>query len=104
MLRNRTLKSILEDPMIAEIAVDAISMWDLSKEDLYNWTLQEIADQKGWCNLERGFTRLFDIASRGKYYYKLYSEEECVDAPQKRNTNIVFFPSDDSSADHRPFI
>ncbi len=104
MLRNRTLKSILEDPMIAEIAVDAISMWDLSKEDFYNWTLQEIADQKGWCNLERGFTRLFDIASRGKYYYKLYSEEECVDAPQKRNTNIVFFPSDDSSADHRPFI
>ncbi|MCR4590048.1 MAG: alpha/beta hydrolase [Lachnospiraceae bacterium] len=104
MFENKTLKSILEDPVIAEISVDAISKWDLSKEDFYNWTLQEIGEKKGWWNLERGFTRLFDIASRGKYYFKLYSEEEFVNAPQKKNTNIVFFPSDDPSADNRPFV
>ncbi|MCR5178037.1 MAG: alpha/beta hydrolase [Lachnospiraceae bacterium] len=103
-MKDRTLKSLLEDPMIAEISEDAISKWDLSKEDFYDWTLQEIADKKGWGNLERGFTRLFDIASRGKYYYKLYSEEECAGAPQKSNTNFVFFPSDESAADNRPFI
>ena len=47
-MKDRTLKSLLEDPMIAEISEDAISKWDLSKEDFYDWTLQEIADKKGW--------------------------------------------------------
>ncbi len=104
MMKDRTLKSLLEDPLIAEISEDAISKWDLSKEDFYHWTLQEIADRKGWANLERGFTRLFEVASRGKYYYRLYSEEECVGAPRKKNTNFVYFPSDDAAADSRPFI
>ena len=103
-MKNRTLKSLLEDPLIAEIAPDAISKMDLSKEEYYNWTLQEIADKMGWRSLERGFSRLFEIAERGKYYYKLYSEEECINDPSKKNVNFVFFPSDDSKADQRPFI
>ncbi len=44
MLKDRTLKSILEDPAIADIAPDAISKWDLSKEEFYHWTLREMAD------------------------------------------------------------
>ncbi len=104
MLKDRTLKSILEDPAIAAIAPDAISKRDLSVEEFYNWTLQEIADRMGWRNLERGFTRLFKAAESGDYYYKLYSEEECADAPEKSNANIVWLPSDEPAADGRPFI
>ncbi len=103
-LKERTLKSILEDPLISEISEDAISKWDLSKEDFYNWTLQEIADKKGWRILERGFNRLFDAASKGKYYYSLYSEDECADAPEKKSRNIVFLPSQDPNAGEKPFI
>lgn len=103
-MKNRTLKSILEDPIIAKIAPDAITKWDLSKEDFYNWTLQEIADKMGWKNPERGFSRLFKLASRGEYCYSLYSEDECVDAPEKKNVNIVHFPSESAEADQRPFI
>ncbi|MCR5596362.1 MAG: alpha/beta hydrolase [Lachnospiraceae bacterium] len=104
MLKDRTLRSILEDPMISDIAVDAISKWDLSKEEFYDWTLEEISEKMGWSNLERGFGRLFDVASHGNYYFGLYSEEECADAPEKIGRNIVFLPSEDPEADNRPFI
>lgn len=36
MLKDKTLKSILENPMIADIAPDAIKGWDLSKEEFYH--------------------------------------------------------------------
>ncbi len=104
MLKDRTLKSILEDPVLADIAPDAISKRDLSVEEFYNWTLQEIADRMGWRSLERGFARLYKAAARGDYYNKLYSPEECADAPEKENTNFVYFPSDNPVADSRPFI
>jgi len=48
MLKDKTLKSILENPMIADIAPDAIKGWDLSKEEFYHWTLKEIADKMGF--------------------------------------------------------
>ena len=48
MLNNKTLKEVLEDPRLAKIAPDAISKWDLSAEEFYNWTLQEINDKMGW--------------------------------------------------------
>lgn len=101
---NRTLKELLESPVISEIAPDAISKWDLSKEEFYNWTLQEIKDKMGWKTLAKGFTGLFDVANKGSYYYKLYSEEECADYPAKRNANIVYFPCDDAQANQKPFI
>lgn len=103
MLKDKTLKTILEDPAIADIAPDAISKWDLSKEEFYHWTLQEIADKMGWRILERGFTRLFE-AAQGEYYYQLYTEAECQADPAKRGRNIVWFPSTDKKADQRPFI
>ena len=103
MLMNKTLKALLEDPSIAEIAPDAISKWDLSKEEFYQWTLQEIADRMGWRVLERGFTRLFE-AAQGAYYYHLYTDEECQAVPAKKGRNIVWFPACDQAADDRPFI
>ena len=102
-LRDRTLKTLLEDPAIADIAPEAISKWDLSKEPFYLWTLKEMADKMGWQNLERGFARLLR-AAQTDYFFPLYSEEECQNAPEKRNRNLVYFPSDDPSADGRPFI
>ncbi len=104
MLMEKTLGEILEDPRIAQIAPDAISKWDLSKEEFYNWTLREIAEKMGWGILEFGFTRLFEIADRGQYYYPLYSAEECKEAPEKVGRNIVYFPSDSAGSADRPFI
>lgn len=103
MLKDRTLKSILEDPAIADIAPDAISKWDLSKEEFYHWTLREMADKMGWRNLERGLARLLK-AAQGKYYYRLYSDSECAGAPAKKSASLVWFPSDRPEADQRPFI
>ena len=103
MLMNKTLKALLEDPAIADIAPDAISKRDLSKEDFYHWTLQEIADNMGWRVLERGFARLFE-AAQGAYYYRLYSDEECAQDAAKVGRNIVWFPSADKAADNRPYI
>ena len=104
MLLDRTLKSLLEEPSIADIAPDAISNWGLSEKDFYDWTLGEIADKMGWRFLERGFTRLFKAAASGNYYYKLYSEEERENDPEKERPSLVWFPSDDAAADDKPYI
>lgn len=104
MLKDKTLKEILENPLIAEIAPDAIKRWDLSQEEFYHWSLQEIADKMGWRSLEKGFRKLYEVAESGEYYFKLYSEEECKDSPEKENVNIVYFPSEDTEASERPFI
>ena len=104
MLMNKTLKEILENPIIAEIAPDAIRGRDLSREEFYHWTLQEIADKMGWRTLEKGFTKLLDVAAQGGYYFSLYSEEECLEVPSRKGTNLVYFPSEDVAADDRPFI
>ncbi|MBQ6094522.1 MAG: alpha/beta hydrolase [Lachnospiraceae bacterium] len=104
MLNNKTLKEVLEDPRLAKIAPDAISKWDLSAEEFYNWTLQEINDKMGWGSLEFGFTRLFEIADRGEYYFPLYTAEECQEDPEKVGRNIVYIPSDSEGAGERPYI
>ena len=104
MLEDRTLKEMLENPAIAEIAPDAISKWDLSKEDFYHWTLGEIAEKMGWRTLGLGFERLLRAAGQGEYCFRLYKKEECEGAPQKENASVVWFPSDDPAADGRPFI
>ena len=104
MFMDRTLKEMLENPAIAEIAPDAIRRWDLRGEAFYNKTLQEIADEMGWRSLERGFTRLYEAAKQGKYYFPLYSESECAEVPPRKGTNLVRFLSDDAAADSRPFI
>lgn len=104
MLKTKTLKELLENPLIAEIAPDAIKNWDLTKEDFYGWTLQELAEKKGWRTQEKSFARLYEAAAEGKYYYKLYSEAECSQEPAKANVNMVYFPSRDKAADDRPWM
>ena len=102
-MKNRTLGSLLQETSIAQIAPDAIRNRDLSKEEFYHWTLQEIADKMGWRCLERSFTRLFK-AAEGEYYYPLYSDQECEQEPAKKGTNIVYLPCANKAADERPFI
>ena len=104
MLKDRTLKSLLEDPLIADIAPDAISKMDLSKEEYYSWTLREIADRMGWRSLERGFSALLADAARGNWFYQLYSEEEIQSVPSRESASMVYFPSSEPSAENRPFI
>lgn len=104
MIMNKTLKELLTDPLIKDIAPDAISKWDLSKEEFYNWTLREISDKMGWKVLKSGFETLFKNAGRGNYYYKLYSKDEYGKHPGADNANFVYFPSDDEKAKERPFI
>lgn len=104
MLKDKTLRELLENPVIAAIAPDAIKGRDLSEEEFYDWTLQQIADEMGWRSLEKGFTKLFEVAEKGDYYYKLYSEEECKESPTRENANFVYFPSKDAGAGERPYI
>ncbi|MCR5733673.1 MAG: alpha/beta hydrolase [Lachnospiraceae bacterium] len=99
-----TLKSLLEDPLIKDIAADAIKEWDLSKEEFYDWTLGEIAQKVGWGNPGRGLERLFEAALQGQYCYRLYSDDEIKKAPEKEHVSIVHFPSDDASAGDKPYI
>lgn len=101
---DRTLGSLLEDPLISQIAPDAIRGRDLKPEEFYNWTLRKISDEMHWSNLERGFTRLLEAAKRGQYYYSLYSAEECEKEPSRCGVNLVRLPSDDPAADNRPYI
>ena len=97
MLKDRTLKSLLEDPMIADIAPEAISKMDLSKEEYYSWTLREIADRMGWRSLERGFSALLANAARGNWFYQLYSEDEIKSVPSRESASMVYFPSPEPS-------
>ena len=103
MYMNKTLRELLEDPAIADIAPDAISKRDLSKEPFYHWTLEQISGRMGWNVLNRGFMSLFE-AARGEYYYKLYSEEERRAVPSRESASLVRFPSGDPAADSRPFV
>ena len=103
-LGDRTLRSMLTDPLIADIAEDAISKWNLSKEEFYNWTLDEIGDKMGWRCLERSFTRLFAAARTGNYYFKLYDEKERLADTSRENVNFVYLPSDKEGAGDKPFI
>lgn len=74
---NKTLKELLENPLLKGLGQDAISKRDLSKEEFYTWTTQEIGEKIGWNDVGYGLERLYEIANRGKFIYKLYSEEEC---------------------------
>ena len=103
MLKNRTLQSLLEDPIIADIAPHAVTNRDLSREEFYHWPLAEVAEKTGWRGLERGFARLLE-AARGEYFFRLYTPEEYTDQPAKKNASLVYFPSDDAAADGRPFV
>ena len=73
----KTLKEILENPVIKDIAPNAISKWDLSKEEFYNWSLNEISTKMGWECIKSGLETLLKNAEGGNYYFNLYSLITC---------------------------
>ena len=101
---RKTLKELLTDPLIAKIAPDAIRFMDLSKEDLWEKSLEQLRKECFGGDLAAGFERLFEAARSGEWYYPLYTEEECAENADRKGTNLVWMPSGVESADSRPFI
>lgn len=102
---NNTLGELLSDERIAPIAGYAIRNWDLSKEDVWGKTLSQIRDEHLFAGkIGDGFERLYKAADTGEWYYPLYSEAECAEEPARKGVNIVWFPSEESGADERPYI
>ena len=101
---ERTLGEILSDDRIRLIAQDAVRKWDLSREEMWNKTLSRLKEEHFGGQLREGFERLFAAAETGDWYYPLYSEAECTEDPERKGTNLVWFPSDDAAADTRPYI
>ena len=101
---RKTLKELLTDPLIAKIAPDAIRFMDLSKEDLWEKTLEQLRKECFGGDLAAGFERLFEAARSGEWYYPLYTEEECAENADRKGTNLVWMPSGVEGADSRPFI
>ena len=101
---NKTLGSLLSDKRIAPIAGYAIRNMDLTKEDIWNKTLAQLRDEGFGGDLAAGFERLFGAAESGKWYYPLYSPEECEKDASLRGVNLVYFPSSADGAEERPYI
>ena len=101
---RKTLKELLTDPLIAKIAPDAIRFMDLSKEDLWEKSLEQLRKECFGGDLAAGFERLFEATRSGEWYYPLYTEEECAENADRKGTNLVWMPSDVEGADSRPFI
>ena len=100
---DRRLGELLSDPRIQPIARDAIRERDLSKEDLWDKTLEELKENFIG-NVGEGFRRLYEAADAGDWYYPLYTEAECAEDETRRGVNVVWFPSDAKGAEERPFI
>jgi len=100
----KTLGEILSDSRIAQIAPDAIRNMDLTKEDMWNKTLEQLRAEQFGGELEKGLDRLFAAEKTGKWYYPLYSDAECAENPGRKGTNLIWFPSGEKGADDRPFI
>ena len=101
---RKTLKELLTDPLIAKIAPDAIRFMDLSKEDLWEKSLEQLRKECFGGDLAAGFERLFEAVRSGEWYYPLYTEEECAENADRKGTNLVWMPSGVEGADNRPFI
>ena len=101
---EKTLGELLSDPRIEKIVQDAICKRDLTKEDVWNKTLQEIRDHFFRSDIGRGMKRLYQAANTGEWYYPLYTEAECAENPDRTGVNLVWLPSGEEGADDRPFI
>ena len=102
---NSTLGSLLSDPRIRLIARDAIRNRDLSQEEIWNRTLEQIRNEHFFSSdIGKGMKRLYAAADTGDWYYPLYSEAECREDEARGGVNLVWLPSDAKEADERPFI
>ena len=101
---QKTLGELLSDERIRLIAPDAIRNWDLSKEPMWNKTLEQLKAEHFGGEIGKGLNRLFAASETGEWYYPLYSEAECEAVPARKGTNLVWLPSGETDADDRPFI
>ena len=100
-----TLGSLLSDPRIRPVAADAIRRRDLSREDAWDKTLEEIRKEHFFTSdIGKGMERLYAAADTGDWYYPLYSEEECLEDEAHRGVSLVWLPAEGKEADERPFI
>ena len=101
---TKTLGELLSDPRIRPIAADAIRDMDLTQDAMWNKTLKELREEQFGGNLNAGFSRLYEAAESGNWYYPIYSEEECSGDDSKKDVNLVWFPAKDKAASKRPYI
>ena len=101
---KKTLKELLMDPMIAQIAPDAIRHMDLSGDEKWEKSLDQLRADGFGGDLSAGFERLYRAAQTGAWYYPLYTEEECAEDEGRRGTNLVWLPSEANGAGDRPYI
>ena len=99
-----TLGEILSDPRIRPIAPDAIRARNLSGEEMWHKTLEQLKKEHFGGDLSAGFDRLFAAAESGSWYYPLYTDDECAIEEARKGVSIVWFPSSDKLADERPYI
>ena len=101
---TKTLGELLSDPRIRPIAADAIRDMDLTQDAMWNKTLKELREEQFGGNLNAGFSRLYEAAESGNWYYPIYSAEECSGDDSKKDVNLVWFPAKDKAASKRPYI
>ena len=99
-----TLGEILSDPRIRKIAPEAIRKWDLSKEEMWNKTLETLREEHFGGGLSAGFDRLFAAVESGEWYYPLYSEAECAEDANREGVNLVWLPSGKAGAAVRRWV
>ena len=90
---RKTLGELLSDPLIGKIAPDAIRNMDLSKDEKWGKSLEQLRKDCFGGDLAAGFETLFRAAGSGEWYYPLYSEAECAEDEGRRGTNLVRLPS-----------
>ena len=101
---KKTLGELLSDPLIGQIAPDAIRNMDLSKEEMWNKSLLQLREDHFGGNLTAGFETLFAAARRGEWYFPLYTEAECAEDEGRRGANLVWLPSPIEGACEKPYI
>lgn len=102
--KDRTLQSVLEDPLVAQAGRDAIRKMDWTKSELYTKTLGQLKEEGFGGDLQRGLERLYKAAETGSWFYPVYSDEERAADPEKDRVHLVWFPSDKPGAEERPYI
>lgn len=102
---NDKLGALLGDARIAPIAVNAIRNRNLRDEPLWDWTLAQLKSVEFFTGeIASGIERLYEAAETGTWVYPLYTSGECAEDGGRTGTNLVWFPSDQPSADEKPFI
>ena len=100
---RRTLGEILSDPLIRPIARDAVRGRALWESPQWNKTLAQLKEEGFGGNLQKGFTRLFEAAAGGEWYYPVYGAEECAGDPALGDVNLIWLPAKQKKPDS-PYI